>query len=89
MTDSTVWDEKILGQMRPGAITFAWDDGEIQTIDVPEGTLISMQSAWDWINPVLKEYEQGRGKPRSLCFRLANGTFRGLRFPDWRPGMDL
>jgi len=72
--------------MKPGAVTFAWDDGEIRTIEVPELTLDDMQRAWEWIDPRVKEFEKGKGRPRSVCFRLTNGQFRGLRFPDWNPG---
>jgi hypothetical protein len=80
------WDEHIVGSMKPGCVTFAWDDGEIRTVEAPAGTLQTLQSAWEWIDPVLREFERGKGKPRSLCFRLADGQFRGLRFPEGKPG---
>lgn len=81
------WDDKILGSMRDGCVTFAWDDGSIETVPAPPGALEKMETAWEWIEYQLKEFEKGKGKPRSLCFNLANGVFRGLRFPDWNPGV--
>lgn len=72
--------------MKPGAVTFAWDDGEIRTIPAPDKTLDEMQSAWDWIRSAMEEMEKDKERPRSVCFRLTNGKFRGLRFPDWNPG---
>ncbi len=81
------WDRNILNEMKPGCVTFAWDDGEIVTTQAPEKTLDKMVTAWEWIDKRLKEYENDKGKPRSVCFRLTGGEFRGLRFPDWRPGM--
>jgi len=80
------WSDEILNSMKPGAVTFAWDDGRIETIETPPSTLDDMQKAWEWIDPKLKEFQQGQGRPRSVCFRLSNGQFRGLRFPDWNPG---
>jgi hypothetical protein len=85
--NKSVWDESILQSMKPGHVTFAWDDGEIRTVQAPNETLDSMQSAWEWINPKLRELEAERGKPRSVCFKLTDGRFRGLRFPDWNPGV--
>ncbi len=86
MAEATPWDKTILDKMEPGAVTFAWDDGEIRTISVPEGILNDMQAAWLWIDPMLRALEAERGKPRSVCFHLGNGQFRGLRFPDVNPG---
>lgn len=86
MPQGTPWEEWILEAMEPGAVTFGWDDKELRTIPAPEGTLKTMQSAWDWINARLLELEQERGKPRTVCFKLDSGEFRGLRFPDWNPG---
>jgi hypothetical protein len=80
------WSEEILNSMKPGAVTFAWDDGVVRTIPAPEKTLDTMADAWAWINEKLKELEQEKGKPRSVCFRLTSGEFRGLKFPDWQPG---
>ena len=80
------WSEEILNSMQPGAVTFAWDDGEVRTIDAPEKTLDAMASAWKWIDEKLKELEQEKERPRSVCFRLTSGEFRGLKFPDWQPG---
>ena len=85
--NNTVWDENILQSMKPGHVTFAWDDGETLTIKAPDETLDTMESAWQWIDPKLRELEQEKGKPRSVCFRLTDGRFRGLRFPDWNPGV--
>ncbi len=81
------WDKVILDQMETGAVTFAWDNGDIETVHAPEGQLKTMESAWAWIDPKLRDYEKGKGKPRQLCFRLDNGIFRGLKFPDGVPGM--
>jgi len=67
-------------------VTFAWDDREVRTVSAPAGTLAHMKSAWQWIEARLKELEEQRGKPRTVCFRLDTGEFRGLRFPDWNPG---
>jgi hypothetical protein len=80
------WDDKILDAMEAGSVTFAWDDSEVRTIPAPDKTLETMQSAWEWIDARLKELEKDRGRPRSVCFRLTNGKFRGLKFPDWNPG---
>jgi hypothetical protein len=85
---SQQWDPDMLAKMLPGAVTFAWDDGEIRTIPAPPGTLADLKSAWAWIDPTLRDLEQEKGKPRKLCFRLDSGQFRGLNFPDWKPGMD-
>ncbi len=74
--------------MENGAVTFAWDDGEIVTVPAPGGVLDNMKSAWQWIDAQLKEFQAKKSRPRSLCFRLAGGEFRGLRFPDWKPGLD-
>ena len=81
------WDQRILDSMKPGCVTFGWDDDEIVTLDTPPETLDTMQSAWTWIDARIREFEEGKGKPRTVCFRLANGQFRGLRFPDWNPGV--
>lgn len=80
------WDVRILDQMEPGAVTFSWDDGEIRTIKTPDHALDTLQSAWEWIDPKIRELEHERGRPRSVCFNLTSGEFRGLKFPDWRPG---
>ncbi len=72
--------------MEDGSVTFAWDDSEIRTIPAPAKTLDTMQSAWVWIDARLKEFQEDKGRPRSVCFRLPDGTFRGLKFPDWNPG---
>ncbi|MBI4964047.1 MAG: hypothetical protein HY913_12280 [Desulfomonile tiedjei] len=80
------WSEDILNSMKPGAVTFAWDDGEIRTIPAPEKALDTMADAWKWIDEKLKELGLEKGKPRSVCFRLTNGQFRGLKFPDVQPG---
>jgi hypothetical protein len=85
-TGDSPWDEKILNSMKQGAVTFAWDDGEIRTVTAPESTLDTMKSAWEWRDLQMKELEAEKGKPRSLCFRLSTGEFRGLKFPDWKPG---
>lgn len=84
--EDTPWDARILDKMKPGAVTFAWDDGEISTIEAPEHVLDTLRSAWEWIDPKMRELEQQRGRPRVICFRLTSGEFRGLKFPDWRPG---
>jgi hypothetical protein len=34
----------------------------------------------------MKEFNEGKGRPRSICFRLDSGEFRGLKFPDVKPG---
>ena len=86
MPTGSPWEDWLLDAMEPEAVTFGWDDKEVMTIPVPEGTLASMQAAWDWINPRLVEFEKERGKPRTVCFTLDSGEFRGLRFPDWNPG---
>lgn len=80
------WDEAIIESMKPGAVTFAWDDGEVRTIPAPEKTLDTMASAWEWIDTKVKELEKEKGRPRAICYRLTNGDFRGLKFPDWNPG---
>jgi len=82
MTKDSPWDEKILAAMRPAAVTFGWDDGEIRTLDTPEGTLDDMRSAWEWIDPQMRAMEKEKSRPRTICFTLTNGQFRGLRFPD-------
>lgn len=82
----TVWNKEILDQMREGAVTFSWDDGEIMTISAPEGTLNEMRTAWEWIETQLNEFKKGKGRPRTICLRLKTGQFRGLRFPDGVPG---
>ena len=81
-SEENPWGEDILGKMKDGCVTFAWDDGEIRTMEVPAGRLDDMRLAWQWIDPKLKELEQERGRPRSVCFRLSSGEFRGLKFPD-------
>lgn len=80
------WDQKILDSMKPGCVTFGWDDGEVRTIRPPDKTLDAMQSAWEWIDSELKQFQQGKGRPRTVVFRLTNGQFRGLKYPDWKPG---
>ncbi len=85
-TGGSFWDEEIICSMKPGSVTFAWDDGEIRTIPVPPRTLDDMKSAWQWIDVQMKELQVERGRPRSICFRLSDGQFRGLKFPDWKPG---
>lgn len=80
------WGEAIIENMKPGAVTFAWDDGEVRTIPAPEKTLDSMKSAWEWIDMKMKELEKEKGRPRTICYRLTSGEFRGLKFPDWNPG---
>lgn len=80
------WDPRILESIEPGAVTFAWDDGEIRTIRAPERALDTLKSAWEWIDPMMRDLERERGRPRSICFRLTSGEFRGLNFPDWNPG---
>ncbi len=87
-TGDSPWDKKILNSMKEGAVTFAWDDGEVRTLPAPEGTLDTLKSAWQWIDLRMKELTSEKGRPRSLCFRLSTGEFRGLKFPDWRPGLD-
>lgn len=87
-TGDSPWDEKILNSMKEGAVTFAWDDGEVRTLPAPEGTLDTMKSAWQWIDLRMKELASEKGRPRSLCFRLSTGEFRGLKFPDWKPGLE-
>ena len=86
MPDDSAWEPWILNQMAPGAVTFAWDDREVRTIRAPPGTLADMKSAWAWIDARLRDLEAERGKPRTVCYRLDSGAFRGLRFPDWDPG---
>jgi hypothetical protein len=86
MSDDSGWDSWILERMSPGAVTFAWDDREVRTVYAPAGTLAHMKSAWQWIEARLKELEEQRGRPRTVCFCLDSGEFRGLRFPDWNPG---
>lgn len=85
-SNESPWDQRILDSMKPGCVTFGWDDGEIATIEAPEKALDTMQSAWEWIDVRVKDFEEGKGKPRTVCFRLASGEFRGLKFPDWNPG---
>ncbi len=80
------WDPKILESMKPGCVTFGWDNGEIRTLEAPPHTLDDLRSAWAWINPLLKQLEAERGRPRTICFRMTDGQFRGLKFPDWNPG---
>jgi hypothetical protein len=87
MPKESPWEDWILEAMESGAVTFSWDDKEVRTIPAPEGTLKTLQSAWDWINARLLEFEKGKGKPRTVCFTLDSGEFRGLRFPDWNPGV--
>jgi hypothetical protein len=81
------WDPKIIASMEPGSVTFSWDDGRIQSIPAPEGTLESMQKAWEWVEQKVKSFETAGDKPRTVCFRLSSGQFRGLRYPDWKPGV--
>ena len=85
-SDDSPWREEILKSMKPGAVTFAWDDGEVRTIAAPDKTLDTMQSAWEWIDARIKDFTREKGRPRSVCFRLSAGEFRGLQFPDWNPG---
>ena len=85
-SSDSIWDQKILDSMRPGAVTFAWDDGEILTIPAVEGCLKSLNKAWEWVEARMKEFSEGKGRPRSICFRLDSGEFRGLKFPDVKPG---
>ncbi|MBM4327091.1 MAG: hypothetical protein FJ118_07990 [Deltaproteobacteria bacterium] len=80
------WGDKVLESMEPGSVTFSWDDDEVRTLAAPHGTLDTMKSAWEWIDKKLKELEREKGRPRIVCFRLASGEFRGLKFPDWNPG---
>ncbi len=87
MSEGLTWDRRILDSMRTGAVTFVWDDDEIRTIDAPTETLDTMKSAWLWIDATLKDLTAERGRPRSVCFKLTSGDFRGLRFPDWNPGV--
>lgn len=84
---SDAWEPRILDAMKPGCVTFAWDDGEVRTIEAPEDALNEMKAAWAWIDDTVKKLGEEKSRPRSICFRLANGQFRGLRFPDWRPGV--
>ena len=86
MPGESPWDKRVLDAMEPGAATFAWDDGEVRTIQAPAGTLDDMKSAWAWIDQQMRELENTRGRPRSVCFRLSSGQFRWLTFPDWKPG---
>ena len=87
MSEAPAWDRRILDAIRTGAVTFVWDDNEIRTVDAPAGTLDAMKSAWEWIDAKLKELTDEKGRPRSVCFKLTSGQFRGLRFPDWNPGV--
>lgn len=80
------WDQRILDSMKAGCVTFGWDDGEIITVAAPEKALDTMQSAWEWIDARLREFQQTKSRPRTVCYHLTNGEFRGLRFPDWNPG---
>jgi hypothetical protein len=80
------WGEAIITSMKPGAVTFAWDDGEVRTIPAPDKTLDTMKSAWEWIEVKMKELEKEKGRPRTICYRLTSGEFRGLTFPNWNPG---
>ncbi len=84
--EDSPWGEKVLMSMKPGAVTFAWDDDEVRTVAAPDKVLDTMQSAWEWINARIHEYEKEKGRPRKVCFRLTSGEFRGLKFPDWNPG---
>ncbi len=84
--NETPWDQKILDSMKSGCVTFSWDDGEVQTLEAPEKTLDTMQSAWEWIDARIKEFQQTKERPRTICFKLTSGEFRGLRFPAWNPG---
>jgi hypothetical protein len=81
-SEESPWGEDILSNMEDGCVTFAWDDGEIRTIEAPAQQLDDMRLAWEWVGPKLKELERERGRPRSVCFRLSSGEFRGLKFPD-------
>ena len=54
-SSDSIWDQKILDSMRPGAVTFAWDDGEILTIPAVEGCLKSLNKAWEWVEARMKE----------------------------------
>jgi hypothetical protein len=80
------WEPTILNDMRSGCVTFAWDDGELRTLEAPEGTLDKMKSAWTWIDDAVKRLSEEKGRPRTICFRLSNGQFRGLKFPDLNTG---
>ncbi|MFZ5866754.1 MAG: hypothetical protein ACOYXY_12805 [Thermodesulfobacteriota bacterium] len=80
------WGDKVLESMKPGCVTFSWDDDEVRTVEAPQGTLDTMKTAWEWIDTKIKELEAEKGRPRIVCFRLASGEFRGLKFPDWNPG---
>ncbi|MBI5250104.1 MAG: hypothetical protein HY912_11480 [Desulfomonile tiedjei] len=82
----SIWDPKILESMKPGAVTFAWDDGEIRTIPAPEGCLKTLNTAWEWVDAQMLEFIKGKGRPRTICLRLDTGEFRGLTFPDVKPG---
>jgi hypothetical protein len=86
MQADSVWDAYILEAMRPGAVTFGWNDNEVVTIDAPDKTLDTMQKAWEWIDVQMRRLEQERGRPRCIVFRLNNGQFRGLRIPEQKPG---
>ncbi len=83
------WSQEILDHVRPGFVTFAWDDGEIRNVEASEKTLGTMKEAWAWIDERLKEFAADKGRPRSVCFKLGGTEFRGLRFPDRNPGRDL
>jgi hypothetical protein len=85
-TSDPAWDPEILESMKPGAVTFAWDDGEILTVPAPEGSLKDLNTAWEWVDEQIKAFKEGKGSPRSVCLRLENGAFRGLRFPEVKPG---
>ncbi|MGO9570361.1 MAG: hypothetical protein ACLP5H_22750 [Desulfomonilaceae bacterium] len=85
-TGDSPWDKEILDSMKRGAVTFGWDDGEVRTMSAPPGTLDTMKSAWEWIDVRMKELQAEKSRPRTICFRLSSGEFRGLKFPDWRPG---
>ena len=87
MSEESPWEKRILDAMEPGAVTFAWDDGEVRTIPAPKQTLDNMKSAWAWVDERIRQFEEVGGRPRSVCFRLARGEFRGLKFPDRKPGI--
>ena len=70
------WDQRILDSMKPGCVTFGWDDDEIVTIEAPQETLDTMPAAWEWIDARLREFQEGKGRPRTVCFRLTDGEFR-------------
>jgi hypothetical protein len=84
---SDAWEPRILKSMKPGCVTFAWDDGEVRTIEAPESALDEMKSAWAWIDGTVKQLVEEKGRPRTICFKLSNGQFRGLTFPDGKPGI--